>query len=232
MLDIIFFGILAVILVFKLRSILGKENHEHLKEEMASKGKPIDITLEVIRNRKEAENKDPIAQVKPLLYSYNPVDKDIDKIIDNEAVQNFNIIKTKLGITEINFVQEFGEIFIKLINAYNEDKLDSIGGVISNNILQNMKSAIQYRRGSNLKERVILVKILNILVKNVQIKDDLATVFISVDSQQIHYVSDENEKIIDGSDTIPNLTHERFIVTRYLNKEDSGWIISEVHYDE
>ncbi|MBL0725470.1 MAG: Tim44/TimA family putative adaptor protein [Alphaproteobacteria bacterium] len=233
MLDLIFFGILAVILVFKLRSILGKEDAE---QPIKGKGKvPIDITFDIIGNRrakKSAQHKHkdslPINElIVQKNYSYNPVNLQVSSLILPSAVKGFSCIRAHfLELTELNFVREFGEFFIQLLNVYNTGNIDSISDLVSVEIRKNMTSIVKQRKESGFCENVILVKISSIVITKASLEDNLAKIDASVQSEQIHYVSDKDGNVLHGNDSIAQQLKEDFSLSRYIDKE--RWILSNI----
>lgn len=234
MLDLIFFGILAIVLVFKLYSIIGKEDADQVAvgKESGNRG-PIDITSEVLRNKsaKEAENaKDAplIEVVRQRNHSYNPTGHQVLDLINPAAAEGFEKIKGIFPeVTELGFVQDFGEVFVHILEAYNTGETSRIADLVSHDILQNINSAIKQRKQLNLDERIILVKINSIRIEDAKVQNGSAQLEVSVSSEQIHYVLNDGGQLIQGSDKTPQHSKESFIVSRHTEGL-SSWVVSGV----
>ncbi len=212
MVEIIIFLIIAVFLFFKLKSILGEEYDDemfgyHRKEKVKVKMKtaePVNVDDELKKEKYKYLNEK----------SKNIVSELSDKI-DGFSLEKFEFIASK--------------VFEEIIKA-NEEQSKSI---IKNFFSPELAKSVILSFDNDVKNHIILVSIDECRVDNVEKDNDLFTISVIFNTQQINYTSrfeNDNEIITDGSKTEIISVKERWNFVRDMRKQDKDntWFVDKI----
>ena len=67
----------------------------------------------------------------------------------------------------------------------------------------------------------------NINIINISIKESIASITIQIESDQIKYTVDKNEKIIDGNNEVSEVIKDKWVLERDLSSNNPNWKLVE-----
>lgn len=211
MVEIIIFLIIAIFLFFKLKSILGEEYDNemfgyNIKEKVKMKMKtaePVNIDNELEKEKYKNLN----GQSKKIVY-------ELSNKIDGFSLEKFELIATK--------------VFEEIIKANEEQNKSIIKNFFSPDL---SKSIISSFEESDIKNHIILVAIDDCIVDSLEKENDLFTINVIFNTQQINYSSkleSGKEVITDGSKTEIIGVKERWSFVRNIKIQDNTWFIDKI----
>ena len=62
---------------------------------------------------------------------------------------------------------------------------------------------------------------------NISIKESIASITIQIESDQIKYTVDKNEKIIDGNNEVSEVIKDKWVLERDLSSNNPNWKLVE-----
>jgi predicted lipid-binding transport protein (Tim44 family) len=198
MIDIIIFAILSVIVIKKLKSILGQEE-DPASNNQKTKIKNIDAAI--------VYKTDPFESFEYLDEASKSIAK---KIIDNIP-----------GFSLTVFEKISSKVLEIVINAYDKKDLKVLSELLTSKVLSSLQESIN----SSEKDRIALVSIKDKkIIKISQDDHDRFKIEILFNLEQIHYTEDENGNIVSGSKSDIVSTKECWSFV----KSDKNWLIEEI----
>ena len=207
MLGIIIFAILTFFVLKKLNSVLGEESDERFfgyddnKKSMKSSMKDAEQISEEIDIFKDYSNLSQQARDNV---------KEISKKIDGFTLQKFETIATS--------------VMEKVIIANNSKDKSTIKKFFSSDLANTIISSFEVENKNNL----ILVSVDNVIIEDVIKNGNILNIIVNFKTQQINYITDKNDVLIDGSKTEIINVEEKWCFTHNLSSKDNTWFINEI----
>jgi predicted lipid-binding transport protein (Tim44 family) len=224
LLDIVFLVILTVFLVFKLRSILGRENELDLVGKTKSaKSKSSTATIVDITPNEDEQ------KAKAFVSRYIPQNKDF---ISEEALQGFSIIQKKLPeITPEKFVSLAAEVLFLILESYDEGTLEPIMPLVSSEIYSNLNTALNMDKAGNIRQRISIIKVQEAKIIGSTISNDTMRVKVSFKTKQSQYTQSINSADPSKEDAQQELVvdaHDIWEFVKNQNDQSTVWIVSSI----
>lgn len=223
--DIIFFAALAFFIFFKLNKQLGKIDEEERKKitDKISKKKAqiIDIQSRVTR---QAPQESPI----------KTIDSSVEELVEIESLVNldasskeiFSEITQKCNITAEFFVEGMKSAFEMVIKAFTSSDLETLKFLLSEKIFKGFEGAINDRKSKSQNLVTNLIAIDKVEVVAVILSKNIASITVKIISQQINYVTDQDEKVIEGEKgEISDIT-DIWTFQKDVTSPNPNWIVS------
>ena len=203
-LDILIFAIIAILLVFRLRSVLGQRTG--YEEQTPSP---------------TAQNNDPI----PLHPDRMPAQFDDGHGIDA-------IKASDRGFSESEFLQGAQAAFGMILTAYAEGDLAQLKRLLSYDLLQSFTQSIQQRQADKESLTIALGEMKEVSILNAQMFDNVASITVHFHSVQTRTLTDENGVIIDDEDGGMRDMIDIWTFERDLTLNDPNWKLAETESPE
>ena len=199
--DIIIFAIIAIFLVYRLKSILGQNSDGNKQNNKINIDKKNFTNVVKLGNRQSDVNDKKIS--KDSIYSEDPT---------------FN---------EKEFLKGAQNFFEMVIDSFVKGDLKNVEMYIDNKLNKNFQLVIDER----LQEKEILdiniIKMISIKIKDVKKLNNLLRVSVLFETEQIKVLKDKKGEVIDGDQKKSILVKDLWTFEKKIQSEDLNWILVE-----
>ena len=199
-LDIIILGLLALFLGFRLKNLLGDRS-----------GYGEDVNNLETYNEKKPDNNNVINLNK--------------KKISGEGLEVLK--KGDPNFSEEEFIIGAKQAFKIIIEAFVDSDVEKLKPLIDYELLKSFTKSISEREARQEKQFVDIISIIKLDIINVSLNDNVASISIKIESEQIKYTIDKNDKIIDGNKDVSEIIKDKWVLERDISSNDPNWKLVE-----
>lgn len=203
-LDILIFAIIAVLLVFRLRSVLGQRTG-----------------FEEQTPPNAVQNNDPI----PLHPDRMPA-----QLNDGHGIDA--IKAADKSFSEPEFLQGATAAFGMILTAYADGDSAQLKRLLSYDLLQSFTKSIQQRQADKESLTIDVAEMKAVSIVNAQLFDNVAAVTVQFHSVQTRTLTDESGNVIDDEDTGTQDIVDVWTFERDLTLGDPNWKLAETETPE
>ena len=199
--DIIIFAIIAIFLVYRLKSILGQNsdgNEQNSKIDVQKK----DFSNVVKIGNKKLNNKD--------LETYK------DKISSIDPTFNEN-----------EFLKGAQNFFEMVIDCFVKGDLKNLLNFIDGKLIKSFQTVIDERLEEQESLKIDIVKINSIQIKDVKELKNFLRLSVLFETEQIKVLKDKKGKIIDGDQNNTILVKDLWTFEKKIQSKDLNWKLVE-----
>ena len=199
--DIIIFAIIAIFLVYRLKSILGQNSEGNENN-----------------NKFDIDKKD-----------FNNVVKLGDKKTPKETTKiNKDTISTIYpSFDEKEFLKGAQNFFEMIIESFVKGDLNDVKNFIDGKLVKNFQSVIDERLDEEETLKIDIIKMNSIQIKDANEVDNLLKVSVLFESEQIKVLKDRKGKIIDGDQKNSILVKDLWVFEKRIQSKDLNWKLVE-----
>ena len=199
-LDIIILGLLALFLGFRLKNLLGDRS-----------GYGEDVNNLESYNEKKPDNNNVINLNK--------------KKISGEGIDVLK--KAEPNFSEEEFLNGAKQAFKIIIEAFVDSDIEKLKPLIDYELLKSFTKSISEREARQEKQFVDIISIIKLDIINISLKDNVASISIKVESEQIKYTIDKNDNIIDGNREVSEKIKDKWVLERDISSDNPNWKLVE-----
>ena len=199
-LDIIILGLLALFLGFRLKNLLGDRS-----------GYGEDVNNLETYNEKKPDNNNVINLNK--------------KKISGEGLEVLK--KGDPNFSEEEFIIGAKQAFKIIIEAFVDSDVEKLKSLIDYELLKSFTKSISEREARQEKQFVDIISIIKLDIINISLNDNVASISIKIESEQIKYTTDKNDKIIDGNKDVSEIIKDKWVLERDISSNDPNWKLVE-----
>ena len=199
-LDIIILGLLALFLGFRLKNLLGDRS-----------GYGEDVNNLETYNEKKPDNNNVINLNK--------------KKINGEGLEILK--KGDPNFSEEEFIIGAKQAFKIIIEAFVDSDVEKLKPLIDYELLKSFTKSISEREARQEKQFVDIISIIKLDIVNISLNDNVASISIKIESEQIKYTIDKNDKIIDGNKEVSEIIKDKWVLERDISSNDPNWKLVE-----
>ena len=199
-LDIIILGLLALFLGFRLKNLLGDRS-----------GYGEDLNNLETYNEKKPDNNNVINLNK--------------KKISGEGLEVLK--KGDPNFSEEEFIIGAKQAFKIIIEAFVDSDVEKLKPLIDYELLKSFTKSISEREARQEKQFVDIISIIKLDIVNISLNDNVASISIKIESEQIKYTIDKNDKIIDGNRDVSEIIKDKWVLERDISSNDPNWKLVE-----
>ena len=231
--DIIFFAMIAIFLILRLRGVLGKRDGDErsgfldlFKQDFNIDNSKENETDNLVKlTKEETENKN-ISNTKndgdTTKTKKSDSNYDANEELDNEVEQ--------IRIHDANFDKEDFLVgahvaFEMILKAFALGDVDELKILVSNEVYGNFAKAIQDREQEGHVMEDTLVGIMKSEMVEAYMVGDVAHVTIKFNSEQINAVRDENGEVIKGNASAVLKVTDFWTFARETKNSDPNWLL-------
>ena len=199
--DIIIFAIIAIFLVYRLKSILGQNsdgNEQNNKIDIGEK----DFT-NVVKLGNKQSNINEMKTKKDSIYIDDPT---------------FN---------EKEFLKGAQNFFEMVIECFVKGDLKNIEMYIDDKLIKNFQLVIDERLREEESLKIDIIKMNSVQIKDVKKLKNFLRVSVLFESEQIKVLMDKKGKIIDGNQKKSILVKDLWTFEKEIQSKDLNWILVE-----
>ena len=199
-LDIIILGLLALFLGFRLKNLLGDRS-----------GYGEDVNNLETYNEKKPDNNNVINLNK--------------KKISGEGLEVLK--KGDPNFSEEEFLIGAKQAYKIKIEAFVDSDVEKLKPLIDYELLKSFTKSISEREARQEKQFVDVISIIKLEIINISLNDNVASISIKIESEQIKYTIDKNDKIIDGNKEVSEIIKDKWVLERDISSNDPNWKLVE-----
>ena len=199
-LDIIILGLLALFLGFRLKNLLG---------DRSGYGEDVN-NLETYNEKKSDKN--------------NVINLNMKKI-SGEGLEVLK--KSDPNFSEEEFLIGAKQAFKIIIEAFVDSDVEKLKPLIDYDLLKSFTKSISEREARQEKQFVDIISIIKLDIVNISLNDNVASISIKIESEQIKYTIDKNDKIIDGNKDVSEIIKDKWVLERDISSNDPNWKLVE-----
>ena len=199
-LDIIILGLLALFLGFRLKNLLGDRS-----------GYGEDVNNLETYNEKKPDNNNVINLNK--------------KKISGEGLEVLK--KGDPNFSEEEFIIGAKQAFKIIIEAFVDSDVEKLKPLIDYELLKSFTKSISEREARQEKQFVDIISIIKLDIVNISLNDNVASISIKIESEQIKYTIDKNDKIIDGNKEVSEIIKDKWVLERDTSSNNPNWKLVE-----
>ena len=198
-LDIIILGLLALFLGFRLKNLLGDRS-----------GYGEDVNNLETYNEKKPDN--------------NVINLNKKKI-NGEGLE---VLKNSdPNFSEEEFVIGAKQAFKIIIEAFVDSDIEKLKPLIDYELLKSFTKSISEREARQEKQFVDILSIKKLDIINISLNDNIASISIKIESEQIKYTIDKNDNIIDGNKEVSEIIKDKWVLERDISSNNPNWKLVE-----
>ena len=199
--DIIIFAIIAIFLVYRLKSILGQNSDGNKQNNKINIGKKDFTNVVKLGNRQSDVN---------------------DKKINMDSIYiedpTFN---------EKEFLKGAQNFFEMVIDSFVKGDLKNIEMYIDSKLNKNFQSVIDERLKEEETLDINIIKTISISIKDVKKLKNFLRVSVLFETEQIKVLKDKKGEIIDGDQKKSILVKDLWTFEKKIQSDDLNWILVE-----
>jgi predicted lipid-binding transport protein (Tim44 family) len=204
--DILIFAVIAVLLVLRLRSVLGQktgyEDQSRGKETAERfEQKPIPIRPDVQAAANDGHGMDALRRAEP-------------------------------SFSEAQFLDGAKAAFGIILSAYAEGDIAQLKRLLSYDLLQSFTQSIQQRASDGEALSITIEDISHVSILNAQVFDNIASVTVDFHSTQTRMITDEGGNVIEDEGTGKLEIVDIWTFERDLTLSDPNWKLAETESPE
>ena len=199
-LDIIILGLLALFLGFRLKNLLGDRS-----------GYGEDVNNLETYNEKKPDNNNVINLNK--------------KKISGEGLEVLK--KGDPNFSKEEFIIGAKQAFKIIIEAFVDSDVEKLKPLIDYELLKSFTKSISEREARQEKQFVEIISIIKLDIVNISLNDNVASISIKIESEQIKYTIDKNDKIIDGNKDVSEIIKDKWVLERDTSSNNPNWKLVE-----
>jgi predicted lipid-binding transport protein (Tim44 family) len=204
--DIIIFAVIAVLLVLRLRSVLGQRNgYEQPHDERAT------------NQFDDNENDNKAIPLQSEVAGNSPV-----MLHGLDALR-----KVDRGFNEKEFISGATTAFEMILTAYAEGDLTQLKRLLGYDLLQSFTSSIENRISSKESLSITLDDLREVSILNISVMDQTASITVHFHSVQTRVARDENGEPIESEDVGAREFTDIWTFERDLTLSDPNWKLTE-----
>lgn len=232
--DIIFFAMIAVFLILRLRGVLGKRdgndgagfrdlfNQDPAEGESAQENEKNNIVNLSQRNVKAEASENTRAND-----NQNEIDTSATEAEDDSplAADYAQLRRNDPSFNDEDFAVGARVAFEMILKAYSSADLDSLKPLLSNEVYGNFAKAIQDREQAGHVMEDTLVGIMKSEIVEAYMEGRNAHVTVKFVSEQVNAIRDENGDVVEGNPNAVLTVTDFWTFARDTKKTDPNWFL-------
>ena len=200
-LDIIILGLLAIFLGFRLKGLLGD------------------------RSGYSGDLKNPDAVNKEERIENQNVIKLNNTTINGEGLDS--LIKADSGFNEKEFLEGAKNAFKIIIKSFSDSEIESLKPLLDYDLLNSFTKSISEREARQERQFSDVVSFKNFEIIKVNINDNLASITLKIVSEQIKYLVDKNDVLLEGNKDQSEIIKDKWVFERDISSTNPNWRLVE-----
>lgn len=200
-LDIIILGLLAVFLGFRLKGLLGD------------------------RSGYSGDVKNPNSVKQEEINKNQNVIKLKNKTINGEGIDL--LIKADPSFNEKEFLEGAKNAFKIIIKAFSDSEIEKLKPLLDYDLFNSFTKSISEREARQEHQVSDFVSFKNFEIIKVKINDNLASITLKIISEQIKYLVDKKDVLLEGSKDQTETIKDKWVFERDISSINPNWKLVE-----
>lgn len=221
-LDIIFLGIIVLLLINRLRSVLGTRpaSEDPVKDAAAPKpSKIVDIS-----EYRTLESSTGSAKMEHDLAASGSFEENA------EIIQNLKKIKEKYPSFDlVDFMQKAPRAFEYIAKAFADGNKSDLESLLSHDIYKSFEKAINKREEHGEKAEFSLIGFKSIQLVKAEMIGDFVELTVEFETEQTNIVKDKDGNVIVGDPTYIETVTDVWTLRKDMKSASPVWILTATH---
>ena len=201
--DILIFAVIAIFLIFRLRSILGtKDGFEKPQKKMHTESK-----------------KDNVINFK------TKSSDTIHETLNGSGLKDLRKLDTSFKDEE--FLNGAKAAFPLILNSFSEGDLGNLRRYVGFDLYEEFSSAIHQRESTGEKLKINIEKIDDIQLLDAEVSDGIASITVKFSSVQTRTLTDANDIEVEDDSMSSESIEDIWIFERDIRSKDPNWKLVE-----
>ena len=222
LIDIVLFAAIAIFLVLRLRSVLGRRTGAERRRDLFSppaemgkegpgQGKVIPLPDRTALHEEAPDSDGPELEAAP---SGNPVEAGMARIGSADR-----------GFSGEGFLAGARAAFEMIVGAYATGDTAALRPLLSDDVYERFVGAIRTREREGRKLETTLVGIKEATIIEAALQDRTATVTVKFVSDQINVTRDSDGNVVEGDPSMVTPVTDLWTFTRNVRSRDPNWAL-------
>lgn len=217
-LDLIFLAIIVLLLIGRLRSVLGtRPDGEDTKPEAEPKpSKIVDISeYRTLENGPEEKTEDEF----PILPAFDE---------DSEIMRNLQRIKEKYPSFDLSgFMQKAPRAFEYIAQAFAKGDKEELRPLLSPEIYKKFENAINERAEKNETAEFSLISFKSIKLLQAEMTGDFVDLTVEFETEQTNLIKNADGETVAGDPTYIETVTDIWTLRKDMKSADPAWILTK-----
>ena len=201
--DILIFAVIAIFLIFRLRSILGtKDGFEKPQKKMHTESKKDNV---INFKTKSSDN--------------------IHEALNGSGLKDLRKLDTSFKDEE--FLNGAKAAFPLILNSFSEGDLGNLRRYVGFDLYEEFATAIHQRDEAGEKLKINIEKVNDIQMLDAEISDGIASITVKFDTIQTRILTDSKDVEIEDDSFSSEQIEDIWIFERDINSKDPNWKLVE-----
>ena len=165
------------------------------------------------------------------LETYNETKPDNNVInLNKKKISGEGLETLKKGdpnFSEEEFLNGAKQAFKIIIEAFVDSDVEKLKPLIDYELLKSFTKSISEREARQEKQFVDIISIIKLDIIKISLNDNVASISIKIESEQIKYTIDKNDNIIDGNKEVSEIIKDKWVLERDISSNDPNWKLVE-----
>ena len=215
--DIIIFSLIAIFLILRLRSVLGKKTGFEKHEAIA-------LTVKApafLSNTKNKPVQPAVAPVPKVNYEIPAANSELGQTLQKISALDSTFVPQK-------FVAGTEIVFRKILTAFANADLNSLGSMLTSDAYSSFERAIKKRQEAHEIQKIEIKAICSIAITKAEIKSEVdpkkALIEVKIISDQLNCIFDKKKEPVVGTESVTEFI-DFWLFERVLgmNGQDISW---------
>ena len=206
--DILIFAVIAVFLIFRLRSILGNRDGFEKPQNTVQAESPADNIIN-FRSKKSVSN---------------------SVTLNGSGLKDLRKLDTSFNDEE--FIAGAKVAFPLILGAFSEGDLGSLRRYVGFDLYEEFSNAIHQRNAAGEHLKIDVENVNDIQLLDAEISDGIATVNVKYDSIQSRILTDASNNIIEDESISNEQIEDIWVFERDIRSTDPNWRLVETGTSE
>lgn len=211
--DLIILALIAGFILFRLFTVLGRKDDDG-NITIASKERDSNNIIDISSIAKEEEIMDLAVIEKDLALGFENILQKVRQIEPSFSIQKF--------------LDGAKKAFEMILTSFSENDKISLKRLLSEDVLKQFTNEIEKRVANSVDLQLTIVSILSTKINNISLKNDVITIEVIFESQQIVLLKNDKGEIIQGNPSQIDNVEDTWSFSRELNGKNN-WLLVKVN---
>lgn len=201
--DILIFAVLAVVLAFRLRQVLGQD------EGVVQKNQPV------------------VEKAKQDIPAESPL-KSVDRDLTPEEEATRPIWEKDPNFDVKEFLKGAEQAYEMVLHGFVAGQKKPLKQILHKDVLVSFEEEIDARKKNGYHAEHTLIKLPLPEILSADVKNDVAQVRLKFYVEQVMVVRDKKDQIVEGDEKEIIQSEDEWVLERDLKSENPNWIVVEI----
>lgn len=228
--DVIIYAVVAVVLVGKLLSVLGKRmgNEDTLRQKPFSFGTNQNQTnvQQATRTTQAEADIEEASLIEDTNFERGESFRALTPYLQNVIRQIANVDKE---FETHEFLQGASQAYRFIVTAYAEGNRKKLKPLLSAEVYESFEKAIEERELKQLIVKDVIIDEPLVRIVDASLKEDMtANIEVTIESKQYNSITNHEGQLLEGSPSVANALVENWTFTRNLRSDNPNWLLSAI----